>query len=132
MKKGLVIVHTGDGKGKTTAAFGLALRAVGHGMKVIVVQFIKSSHKTGEKKASKLLFPALQVIPMGYGFVNLKDRKSMEKAKLKAEKTLRFVRDCIAAGKPDVIILDELNNAVSYGLIPVEEVVDIINTKPRK
>jgi len=130
MKKGLVIVNTGNGKGKTTAALGLSLRAVGQGMKVLIIQFIKSSRSTGEVKASRRLFPGLQIVPMGHGFVDLKDKKCFEVARKKAGKALRFAKDCIAAGRFDVVVLDEVNYAVSYGLITAEDLIDLITSKP--
>lgn len=132
MEKGLVIVNTGNGKGKTTAALGLSLRAVGQGMKVLIVQFIKSSQRTGEVKAARRFYPGLQIVPMGHGFVDLKDKKSFEAARKKAEKALRFAQDCIAAGKFDVVVLDEANYAVSYGLIDSKDLIDLIKSKPCK
>jgi cob(I)alamin adenosyltransferase len=132
MNKGLVIVHTGCGKGKTTAALGLSLRAVGQGMKVLIVQFIKSSRGTGEVKAARRLFPGLQIVPMGHGFVDLKDEKCFQAAHKKALKALRFAQNCITAGKFDVVVLDEANYAVSYGLVKEKDLIDLIESKPRK
>lgn len=132
MDKGLVIVYTGNGKGKTTAALGLSLRAVGQGLKVIIIQFIKSSQSTGEVKAARRLFPGLQIVPMGHGFVDLKDKKCFDAARKKAEKALRFAKDCVAAGKFDIVVLDEANYAVSYGLVNVKDLLDLIKSKPRK
>ena len=129
-RRGLIIVHTGPGKGKTTAALGLAMRAVGSGLRVLMVQFIKGSWHYGELDAAEMLGKdKLTIRPMGHGFVKLggeidpKDRRA-------AEEAWAFAREKIFSGEYDMIILDEINYAISYGLIPVGPVVEALKQKP--
>jgi len=127
--RGLVIVHTGDGKGKTTAALGLALRAVGQGLTVSMVQFIKGSWSYGELRAPDFL-PGFEIRPMGKGFVGVGGKKpDPEDIRLAAE-TLAAGRELVTSGSRDMVILDEVNCAVSLGLIGVEELLEVIRSKP--
>ncbi len=129
-KKGLIIVHTGPGKGKTTAALGLAFRAVGDGLKVLMVQFIKGSWHYGELDAAEMLGQDKFVIrPMGKGFVKLGGEPDPEHKKA-AEEAWAFAREKIFSGEYDMIILDEINYALSYGLVPVAPVVEALEQKP--
>ncbi|MFQ5817186.1 MAG: cob(I)yrinic acid a,c-diamide adenosyltransferase [Terriglobia bacterium] len=129
-KKGLVIVHTGAGKGKTTAALGLALRAVGSGLRVLMVQFIKGSWHYGELDAAKLLGEdKFTIKPMGRGFVKLGGEIDPAD-KQAAEEAWAFAREKIFSGEYDMIILDEINYAISYGLIGVAPVVEALEKKP--
>ncbi|MFQ5664485.1 MAG: cob(I)yrinic acid a,c-diamide adenosyltransferase [Terriglobia bacterium] len=129
-KKGLIIVHTGPGKGKTTAALGLAFRAVGSGLKVLMVQFIKGSWHYGELDAAKLLGEDQFVIrPMGGGFVKLGGEIDPED-KRAAEEAWAFARQKLFSGEFDMIILDEINYAISYGLVPVGGVAETLKQKP--
>jgi len=128
-RKGLVIVHTGPGKGKTTAALGLALRAVGQGMRVAMVQFIKGSWKYGELKAPEFL-PGFEIQPMGRGFVNLGAPTPDPEDVALARQSLEAAREKVMSGRYDLVILDEINYAVDYGLVPVEEVLRLIRDKP--
>lgn len=132
-EKGLLIVYTGDGKGKTTAALGLCIRACGYDMKVAVVQFVKGSWQYGELDGIKRLEPNVELIRMGKGFVGIIDdklpREEHEKA---AEAALAFVKELIQSAKYDIIILDELNVAVALGLIEIEEVLKVLADKPAK
>src|SRR3989338_8937830 len=127
-KKGLIIVHTGPGKGKTTAALGLALRAVGSGLKVLMVQFIKGSWHYGELDAAKAFGDKFVLRPMGRGFVKLGGEIDPED-KRAADEAWAFAREKIFSGEYDMIILDEINYAISYGLIPVEPVLDTLKKK---
>jgi cob(I)alamin adenosyltransferase len=131
IRKGLVIVYTGNGKGKTTAALGLCVRACGYGMKVAIVQFIKGSWQSGEIEGIKKLAPNVEFIRMGRGFVGIIDdklpRSEHEKA---AGEALEFVRGMLLSNKYDIIILDELNVAVHLGLIEIEDVLKLIDDKP--
>lgn len=128
-RKGLVIVHTGDGKGKTTAALGLALRAVGQGLTVSMIQFIKGSWKYGELEAPKFL-PGFEIKPMGRGFVGIGGKApDPEDVKLALE-TFEAGKNIVNSGTRDVVILDEVNCAVSLGLVPVEAVLELIAKKP--
>lgn len=129
-KRGLIIVHTGPGKGKTTAALGLAFRAVGSGLRVLMVQFIKGSWHYGELDAAKLLGEDKFVLkPMGRGFVKLGGEIDPADKKA-AEEAWAFARERIFSGEFDMIILDEINYAISYGLIAVAPVVEALKKKP--
>ena len=130
-KDGLVIVYTGNGKGKTTAALGLAMRAVGYEHKVCMLQFIKGSWHYGEMDSSKKLEPNFELIAIGKGFVGiLDDNSSREEHEKYAAEALRICREKIFSEKYDVIILDEVNYAIKLGLIDVQEIIKIIKEKP--
>jgi cob(I)alamin adenosyltransferase len=130
--KGLVIVFTGDGKGKTTAAMGMALRAAGHGLKCLMIQFIKGGWRYGELEAAKRLSPDFEMIPMGKGFIR-PDKGGPAPEDLKAIRDAwNLFREKMAKQAYRMIILDEINNVVSMGLLPVEEVLAAIETKPRE
>lgn len=125
--RGLIIVNTGDGKGKTTAALGLALRAVGHGMRVLMVQFIKANDKTGEVKAAARLAPELTVKVMGRGFVfegwSDEDRAA-------AQEAWEFGKAAIDSGQYDMVILDEINYVLDEGIIEPGLVLDALSRRP--
>ncbi|MCJ8159654.1 cob(I)yrinic acid a,c-diamide adenosyltransferase [Sphingomonas sp. LaA6.9] len=127
-EKGLVIVHTGPGKGKTTAALGLAVRAMGHGMKVGVIQFIKGAMKTGEKAIFDALPGQIEFKPMGEGFTwDTQDRaRDTEIARIAWDEVKRMLADP-AYG---LVIADELNIVLRYDYLPTEEVLDAIAAKP--
>lgn len=124
------MVFTGDGKGKTTAALGSALRAIGHGMKVLMIQFIKGTWHYGELDAAPLLGGALEIRPMGRGFLrpgaDQPDPKHVEAAR----EAWQAARAAIESGRYDMVILDEINNAVDYGLLEIEEVLDGLRLRP--
>jgi len=131
--KGLVIVFTGDGKGKTTAALGLALRAAGHKMYVSIVQFVKSNVPTGEVQAIERLVPEVEIVTLGRGFVSCwGDRTPLEEHHSAAAEALALARQRILSGSWDVVILDEINTAVALGLIDVLDVISLIEAKPAK
>ncbi len=125
MTEGLIIVHTGDGKGKTTAALGLALRAFGAGLKVLILQFIKGGQKYGELDALKNL--QIEIRQCGLGFT-----KSGEIAEHKAaaQATLKIAKDEIISRNRDLIILDEINYAVKFGLITEDEMLNLLTIRP--
>ena len=130
LERGCVQVYTGNGKGKTTAALGLALRAVGRNLKVCVLQFIKGSGRYGEHLAAERLAPLLTIIQTGRpGWVNTtditEDRKVAQEALVQAEQLLK-------SGEYDIFICDEINGAVGFGLIDVEQVLELIRQKPEK
>lgn len=127
-EKGLVIVHTGPGKGKTTAALGLAVRAMGHGMKVGVIQFIKGAMKTGEKAIFDTFPGQIEFKPMGEGFTwDTQDRaRDTEIARIAWDEVKRMLADP-AYG---LVIADELNIVLRYDYLPTEEVLDAIAAKP--
>ncbi len=129
-KRGLIIVYTGDGKGKTTAALGLALRAVGAGLKVRMLQFIKGEWKPAELKAAKLLAPAFSMAQLGIGFVTYKPKRPYGEHVQAAQAAWAQVKAEIASGNQDVLILDEINNTFKLNLLSVGEVVEGLQGKP--
>jgi len=126
-EKGLIIVHTGPGKGKTTAALGLAFRALGQGMKVGVVQFIKGAIPTGEAALVKKLQLPIEMYTMGDGFTwNTQDREQdIATARRTWQQAVTLLRD----PSFDMIILDELNIVLRYDYVPLEEVLDELRAK---
>ena len=128
---GLVVVYTGGGKGKTTAALGMALRAVGHGRRVCMVQFIKGSWRYGELESAKRLGPEFEIAAAGRGFVGIMDDKSPREDHVRAAgEALRVSRERIASGRYDLVILDEVNYAVKLGLVGAGEVADLVRARP--
>jgi cob(I)alamin adenosyltransferase len=126
-EKGLLIVHTGAGKGKTTAALGLAFRALGQGMRVGIVQFIKGAIGTGEAALAARLAPALEMHTMGDGFTwNTQDREKDTASARKAwEKAVALLRD----ESFDLVVLDELNVVLKHHYLPLEEVLEELRRK---
>lgn len=130
LERGYIQVYTGNGKGKTTASLGLALRAVGRGLKVCVFQFIKGGGQYGEHLAAEKLAPLLTIIQTGRpGWVNTADTTEDRRAAQDA-----FVRagELLASGDFDLFICDEINGAVGFGLLDVEQVLELIKHKPYK
>jgi cob(I)alamin adenosyltransferase len=125
-KRGRIIVNTGDGKGKTTAALGMALRAVGHGMRVAFVQFIKA-WSVGEHEAAARLAPELQVFRMGRGFVVGEPAPEHLAA---AREALEFVRQCLRGGRYQMVIADEIITAVGLKLLTASEVESCLPDRP--
>ncbi|EHC19476.1 cob(I)yrinic acid a,c-diamide adenosyltransferase [Fischerella thermalis] len=127
-EKGLIIVHTGNGKGKTTAALGMILRSLGHGYKVAIVQFIKGAWEPSEKKVFSLWADQLEFHAMGEGFTwETQDRdRDLEKAQAAWQKGLEYIRN------PDfkLVLLDEINIAIKLGYLRVEEIVLGLEQKP--
>jgi cob(I)alamin adenosyltransferase len=130
-KRGLIIVYTGDGKGKTTAALGMALRALGRGWKVLMVQFMKGTWHYAELDTAKRLAPDFEIVPMGKGFYKiLDDHYTEEEHRAAALAALQFARDRMCSGKYDLLILDEVNNAIGTGLLPLCAVMNLLDAKP--
>ena len=130
-KDGLTIVYTGKGKGKTTAALGIALRAAGYRKKICMIQFIKGSWHYGEMDSSKRLEPEFEMIAVGKGFVGIIDDKNpKEDHRRIAKEAVRISNEKIQSGDYDIVILDEINYAVNLDLISVNDVLNIIKTKP--
>ena len=130
LEQGCVQVYTGNGKGKTTAALGLALRAVGRGLNVCVFQFIKGGGRYGEHLAAEKLAPLLTIIQTGRpGWVNTKDITEDRRI---AQEALLQANELLTSGTFDLFICDEINGAVGFGLIEVEQVLELINGKPEK
>lgn len=129
--KGLTIVYTGKGKGKTTAALGIVLRAVGYGKKICMIQFIKGSWHYGEMYSSKRLEPEFEMVAIGKGFVGIIDDKTPKEVHKKiADEAIKISKEKINSGKYDIVILDEINYAVNMDLVKAEDVRDIIESKP--
>lgn len=129
--KELVIVYTGNGKGKTTAALGMALRAAGHRKKTLMVQFIKNFQNYGELKFVKKYDCGIEIKSMGKGYVQIKgDKFPLEEHVKAAKRALQFARDEILSKKYDIVILDEINIALDKELLTVEEVAKLIQQKP--
>lgn len=129
MERGLIQVYTGNGKGKTTAALGLALRAVGHGLKVLMIQFMKGDINYGEIEASKRLSPNLVIIQSGRDTFVSKTNPDPIDIEL-AKKGLSLAKEEILSKKYDIVILDEINVAIDYGLIPLSDLLNLIDSKP--
>lgn len=132
IKRGVIVVNTGAGKGKSTAAFGVAIRAAGHGQRVGLVQFIKGNWKTGEQNAIKR-FPEITHVVAGDGFTWVTQDRDKDIASARAG--WERVKQMIEASRGeepafDLLVLDELNAAVSYDYLPAAEVVAALADKP--
>ena len=129
---GIVIVYTGNGKGKTTASLGVALRAIGHGLKVCMVQFIKGEWYYGELNSIKKLGPDFELIVAGKGFIGIIDDDHAFEEHVRAAKTaLSIFEQKISLGTFDIVILDEINYAINLGVIKVEDVMKIVQNRPK-
>ena len=126
-KKGLIIINTGNGKGKTTAALGVALRAVGQDLKVTMVQFIKGGWRTGEYRAAPRLAPNFEIIRTGLGFTRLS--KDIERDKAQAQNGWKLAKKKIESGLYDIVILDELTHAINLGFVDLEDVLQTFGKK---
>ena len=129
-RKGLIIVNTGEGKGKSTAAFGLALRAAGNKMKVFIMQFMKGQWKAGERKAFEKLAPYVEVIPMGDGFTL--DTENIEQDKATARKAFEIVKEKLLSEKYQMVIFEEINYVLHYQFFPEDEFLELLKNKPEK
>ncbi len=127
-RKGLIIVNTGEGKGKSTAAFGLALRAAGNKMNVFIMQFMKGQWKAGERKAFEKLAPYVEMVPMGDGFTW--DTKNIEQDKATAKKAFEIVKEKLNSKKYQMVIFEEINYVLHYKFLHEEEVLQTIKNKP--
>ena len=128
IEKGLLIVHTGKGKGKSTAAFGMVMRAIGHGQKVAVVQFVKGKWETGERTVLERFSDQVSIHTMGEGFTwETQDRqRDLSAASAAWDKAKALIVD------PDirVVLLDELNIVLRYDYLPIDGVLEVLRTKP--
>ena len=130
-KKGLVVVITGNGKGKTTSALGMVLRASGHGMRVSIIQFMKGDIYAGEWDGIKKLGPDVELIPTGMGFCGIMGNPySHSEHREAAQEAIRLSKEKIGSGKFDLVVLDEINNALKLKLVDLEQVLDLIRGKP--
>ncbi|MFA6098139.1 MAG: cob(I)yrinic acid a,c-diamide adenosyltransferase [Patescibacteria group bacterium] len=129
--KGLVHIYTGAGKGKTTAALGLALRAISYKKNVLMVQFIKGPWRSGELNIISKLRPYLKIKALGQGFIGIQgDRKPFSAHKKAAEQALEYAQAQIKSGRYDLVILDEINVALKERAVTLAQVRKIIRTKP--
>ena len=131
--KGLILVHTGDGKGKTTAGLGLALRAWGSGLRVLILQLIKGGWKYGELEAIERLGQLdgrIEIRPLGLGL--MRSDEDREKHIRAAAKALQESERMMVSGQYDLIIFDEINYAVKFGLISLDDVLALLDKKPEK
>lgn len=129
--QGLTIVYTGKGKGKTTAALGIVLRATGYDKKICMIQFIKGSWHYGEMNSSKRLQPGFEMVAIGKGFVGIIDDKSpLEDHQEIANEAIKVSNTKIQSGDYDIVILDEVNYAINLGLVKLEDVLNLIKSKP--
>ncbi len=130
-ESGLIIVYTGKGKGKTTAALGIALRATGYDKKICMIQFIKGSWHYGEMISSKRLEPEFEMVAIGKGFVGIIDDKTpKEEHERIASEAIKISTNKIQSGNYDIVILDEINYAINLGLIKLDDVLNLIKSKP--
>ena len=129
--RGLVVVITGDGKGKTTSAMGMALRAVGHGMKVCVIQFMKGDLYSGEWDGVKHLQGLVELTATGKGFCGIMGNKvPFAEHRQSAQDALRLARARITGGEFGLMVLDEIHNALKLRLLDLEQVLDLLDQRP--
>jgi cob(I)alamin adenosyltransferase len=130
-KKGLVVVITGGGKGKTTTALGIGVRACGHGMKVSIIQFMKGDLYSGEWDGVKKMDCAIELIPTGKGFCGIQGNPyPFREHRENAQQAIRLAREKMEQGNLDVLILDEINNALHLKLLDLDQVLELIGRKP--
>jgi cob(I)alamin adenosyltransferase len=144
---GLIHIHTGDGKGKTTAALGMALRAAGNGLRVIMIQFLKTSNRYGELESAAKLKPGFELVQMGPECLRLARDPAADKRCVgcmechvdpdnlrvsdldAARRALERAEECLCGDTYDLVILDEINYAISFKLVSVEEVALLLKRK---
>ncbi len=132
-EKGLLIVYTGPGKGKTTCALGTAFRAVGQGLRVLMVQFIKGSWHYGELDAAKMLGDEkFEIRPMGRGFVKVGGAETDPEDIRMAEDCWEAGRAAIYSGTYDLVVLDEINYTISYKMLDAAKVVEALKIRPEQ
>lgn len=125
--KGLVIVHTGNGKGKTTAALGLLLRAWGRGMRVVMLQFIKTKTANwGENRAARKM--GVEITPLGSGFTWMS--RDLDRDRALAQECWRQCRERIESGQYDIVIMDEITYCFKFGWLDVQEVMEVLRARP--
>ena len=127
-RKGLIIINTGEGKGKSTAAFGIALRAAGNKMKVFIMQFMKGQWKVGEKKAISKLAPYIEFEAMGDGFTW--DTNNIEQDKSTARQAYEIAKEKLLSGNYQMVIFEEINYVLDYQFFPEDEFLELLRNKP--
>lgn len=130
IRRGLIIVNTGPGKGKTTAAMGTALRAVGNGMKVLMLQFLKGSWHYGELDAVQAFGDKFVMKQMGRGFVKVGGAETDPEDIRMVEEAWTEAEQAIMSGEWDLVVLDEINYAISYGMLDAVKVAEALKRKP--
>ncbi|MBI5821206.1 MAG: cob(I)yrinic acid a,c-diamide adenosyltransferase [Verrucomicrobia bacterium] len=126
-----LLIFTGDGKGKTTAALGMVLRAAGHGQRVMVIQFVKADSKTGELAACQRL-PGVEIAQLGCGFIPPRKNPKFAEHHNAALHALDAAVEAVTSDQYDLIVLDEICVAVAHELIPEDKVLDLIHRAPKK
>ena len=129
-RRGLILINTGPGKGKTTAAMGTALRAVGNGMKVLMLQFLKGSWHYGELDAVEAFDGSFVLRQMGRGFVKIGGAETDPEDIRMVEEAWQEARQAILSGEWDMVVLDEINYAISYGMLDPAKVVETLQQRP--
>jgi cob(I)alamin adenosyltransferase len=129
-RRGLILINTGPGKGKTTAALGTALRAVGNGMRVLMLQFLKGSWHYGELDAVKAFGPSFVLKQMGRGFVKVGGAETDPEDIRLVEEAWAEAREAIYSGEWDMVVLDEINYAISYGMLDPAVVAEALRNRP--
>ena len=131
VSKGLVVVITGNGKGKTTTALGIAVRACGHNLKTSIIQFMKGDIYAGEWDGIKRMNCEVELISTGKGFCGIQGNPYPYKEhRENAQEAIRLARAKMESGHFDILILDEINNALSLHLVDLEQVLELIRQKP--
>lgn len=131
VRQGLTVVITGNGKGKTTSALGMALRACGHGMRVCIIQFMKGDIYAGEWDGIKMLGDRVEFHVTGKGFCGiLGNPYPFAEHRANAQDAMAIARDRMASGAFDMMILDEVNNALKLKLIDLEQLLELLSQKP--
>jgi len=130
-RKGLVVVITGNGKGKTTSALGIAVRACGHNMRVCIIQFMKGDLYAGEWDGVKKMRCEVELIPTGKGFCGIQGNPyPYEEHRKNAQDAIQLTHQKMGSGRFDILILDEINNALHLRLVDLDQVLEIIQRKP--
>ena len=130
-RRGLVVVITGNGKGKSSSALGMALRACGHGMRVCIIQFMKGDLYSGEWDGIKKMDCAIELHATGKGFCGIQGNPyPWAEHRANAQDAIDLVREKMSSGSYDLLILDEINNAIKLKLVDLEQLLDIIQAKP--
>lgn len=130
-KKGLIVVITGYGKGKTTTALGLALRACGHNLRTCIIQFMKGDLYAGEWDGVKKLSCPIELIATGKGFCGIQGNPYPQREhRANAQEAIKVAREKLDSGQVDLLILDEINNALHLKLVDLEQVLELLRQKP--
>ena len=129
-RRGLILINTGPGKGKTTAAMGTALRAVGNGMRVLMLQFLKGSWHYGELDSTQAFGQNFVLKQMGRGFVKVGGAETDPEDIRMVQAAWAEAREAILSGEWDMVVLDEINYAIGYGMLDPAEVAETLRTRP--